>query len=330
MASMQRHFRGVPIQLGDSSAVPLAEVSNIVQVLRAGEFSHPEYGDFKVSTEDLAAMVRNFDERVRGTDIAIDFAHESEHEAAGWIQKLYLKENGTELWAEVKWTPTGQKALVDREYRYLSADFAFAYRHNETKSEYGPTLFGAGLTNRPFVKNMAAVVELNEGKGNMQMDDKKIQDMEKELADLKKEKESRDVEFAEMKKKLSEYEASNKKSEEEKLAAETKVAEMKRTEGFNKLLTEGRACEAQRESYMSGDMDAYAAAYVPVNLDEKGHGKGADKSVKTDAQDEVLELANKLVASEKIGLDRAISRVLSERKDLNEKYIGETSVAVKA
>ena len=71
---------------------------------------------------------------------------------------IYLSENGEELWATVDWTEGGEKSVRRKEYRYLSADFQFNYTDNETLQEYGPTLFGAGLTNRPVVKGMAPTI----------------------------------------------------------------------------------------------------------------------------------------------------------------------------
>lgn len=318
---MLKVFRSVPIQLGEFSVIPESEIAPNVQILRVGKFIHPEYGEFSISQTDLQNMVRNFQEKVRGTDIAIDFAHESEKEAAGWIQAIFLNEDQTELWGTVKWTPIGRQALVDREYRYLSADFTYNYLHNEDLKEYGPTLFGAGLTNRPFVKNMAPVIELTEGKGKkMDEKDKLIAELKKQIEELKAGGGKMEVELADMKKQLDDYVCAAKKS-----AAEKKMSEMKAD--FDLLLTEGKACEAQREHFMSGDAIAYAKAAQPVKLSEVGSAAPAKAEItKENVQEEISKLAKKLAEEKKIGLAEAIGQVLHANKDLNEKYIESTKL----
>lgn len=146
----------IAIQLSEN------EVSDLVQLFRTGTFYHSEYGQFQIKPEDLKTMEHNFKNKVRGIDIAIDYKHDSEDIAAGWIQSLELSNDGTELWAKVDWTPQGKKVLSEKEFRYLSPDFTFNYQDNESLKKFGPVLLGAGLTNRPTIKNMEPVVELSE------------------------------------------------------------------------------------------------------------------------------------------------------------------------
>lgn len=160
-------FRSLPLRLSevdkdlDSDGIPRK-----VQLLKCGTYAHPDYDDpLEITPEFLSSLVATFAENARGIDLAIDYSHDSEDIAAGWITNLLLSDNGLELWAEVDWTPPGREKLKNKEFRYLSADFAWAYQDNETLQEFGPTLFGAGLTNRPFVKRMSPALELTEGKG---------------------------------------------------------------------------------------------------------------------------------------------------------------------
>lgn len=323
---MQKIFRTPAIQLGEFDFQPTAEISQEIQLLRSGVFDHPLYGTFEVRRSDINSMVKNFQEKVRKIDIAIDFSHESEKEAAGWIQSLIAKENdngGTELWATVKWTPAGKQALVDRHYRYMSADFSYEYADNETKQEFGPTLFGAGLTNRPFVKGMAPVIELSEGKGTEMEDKKKIEQLTAQVGDLLKAKEASDAKLSELETKLTEQESNAKKAAEEKAAAEKKLAEKEQEEKFNKLLSSGLACEAQRASYMSGNFDEYTKLAQPVKLSTEGTEQVPAEGAKDPeaVQAEVLKLAEeKIKADSKLSMKAAISSVLLERKDLAEVY----------
>ncbi len=104
-------LRSVPIVLSENSLTPQNEVPNIIQILRVGTFHHPQYGTFEVTSQHLADMVKNWKEKVRGVDVAIDYAHESDKVAAAWIEDLYLagENNNTELWAKPKWTPAGKQ-----------------------------------------------------------------------------------------------------------------------------------------------------------------------------------------------------------------------------
>jgi phage I-like protein len=143
-------------------------VPNQVQVLRTGKFNHPQYGKFDITTQVLSDMVQNFAANVRGVDLAFDYFHDSDKEAAAWVSQLYLTEDGQELWAVVEWTPTASQKLSDRELRYFSPDFAFKWTDPESGVSYNNVLFGGGLTNRPFVKEMKAIVA-NENKGENNM-----------------------------------------------------------------------------------------------------------------------------------------------------------------
>jgi phage I-like protein len=82
-------------------------------------------------------------------ELAIDFDHAIDlaakdgrrAPAAGWISALEVRDDG--LWAKVAWTPLGQAAIANREYRFLSPVF--------THSKDGEVLrvLRASLTNNP-------------------------------------------------------------------------------------------------------------------------------------------------------------------------------------
>lgn len=202
----------VVIKLNDiSTGEPV--VPPRIQVLRTGTFTDPRYKTFEITAAHLLAMKKNFDDKVRGVDIAVDYSHENMDEAAGWIQEVTLEEHEgeTQLWATVKWTKAAELCLSDKEYRYVSAEFMLDYVDNETQKHYGPCLLGAGLTNRPVIKEMNPVIELQEGKGKkMAQDPKKVPPGKDDVSD-----EDKDKKIAEMEEKLAEY------AEKEKLAEGT-------------------------------------------------------------------------------------------------------------
>lgn len=179
-------FRAPPIAIRLTESDEGIHVPSEIQLFKTGSFKRlnpkGKWETFDITREHLEEMVENFSEGVRGVDIAIDFGHRSDEEAAAWVRGLEIREVGKEcqLWAEVEWTTDGYAAVSGKKFRYFSPDFAFSYTDNETGEKYGTILFGGGLTNRPVIKNMAPAVELTE------VDDmaKKTKITPKKIADL--------------------------------------------------------------------------------------------------------------------------------------------------
>lgn len=318
--------------------------SPIVQVLRVGKFNHPKYGEFEITPTVLSEMKSNFDNKIRGVDIAFDYFHNSDQEASGWPNELFLTEDGSELWARVDWTPTAQKKLQEREIRYFSPDFAFEWQDPETGITYNNVLFGGGLTNRPFVKDMAAIVaaeerdlmtllelekkllKLSEDQGDLATKHAALQaahsQLQGEHAELKKklgevpppaapkpvvppaapadggegdDMEKMKAELAETKKKLAEYAEKSKADQEAKQMAEKETK-------FTVLLTEGKACAAQKEAFMKNDMESFVKLAEKVNLSGQGSSSGAND---TGGRDErIIKLAE-----EKMKADPKLSKI---------------------
>jgi hypothetical protein len=113
-----------------------------------------------------------------------------------------------------------------------------------------------------------------------------------------------------------EIELANTKKELAEIKSKLTLAE--KSGEFAKLLSEGKAVEAQREAFISGDMKSFIEKSVPVKLAETGHS--AKPPVESgDAQEEVLSLAKKLSEEKKIGIKEAISAILKTNNKLAEK-----------
>jgi len=132
-----------------------------LQVLPEGRFKHPLYGDLDFTEQTLRAMQRNFDRKVLGIDIAVDENHDRSR-ALGWFRGLKHRKNhdmnGVQyagLFAEVEWTDEGRSLLERDIYRYFSAEVG-SFTGPDGK-KYPNIVFGGGLTNRPFFKQMPAV-----------------------------------------------------------------------------------------------------------------------------------------------------------------------------
>ena len=345
-------FRALPIQIKLSEDASGTKVPDRVQVIRCGDFDAGAQGKITITPEILLAFKKNFDAKVRKIDLAIDYAHDSNLEAAAWIKGVTLSDDGQSLWLDVEWTPRGEKTLADKEFRYLSADFTFNYEDNETKTAYGPTLLGAGLTNRPVIKGMEPVVQLSEEK-QMDPKDKKIEELEAQVAELQKKLETQAGEnpppakkkkdasadntdatddadgdgdeatlamknkMAAMQSKLDEY------AEKEKKAAEEKACAEKKSE-FEKMLSEGKCVEAQRESFMKNDMAEFLKNQMPVKFSEIGHGKsqkdGEGAGSDDTATGKIMSMAKKLSEEKKIDLSTAIAQVRRENTKLAEEH----------
>lgn len=156
------HAPLIEVKLGEAVDEGSAPVATRVELIRCGKFSHPQYGVLNITPAVCKSFVKNFSERKRKIDLAIDYSHDNESIAAGWIKSVSFDESTKSVWAEVKWTPKGSKVLSEREFRYLSAEFHLNHKDAESGEVHGPTLLGAGLTNRPFIKGMEPVVPLSE------------------------------------------------------------------------------------------------------------------------------------------------------------------------
>lgn len=293
-------------------AITLSEdlkVPEVIQLLRTGSFE-----DLDITKEILSNLKKNFDEKVRGYDdgkLPIDYFHENEKIAAGWIQSLTISADGTELWAEVKWTPGGAKKISEGELRYVSVEFSFDYKDNESGKKFGPTLFGAGLTNRPYVKSMAPIVEFSENKNKEKLK-MTLEEAKKKIEELEEINGKMEKELSDMKSKYAEN--------------EKKMAENEKAGKFNKLLSDGKVVEAQRDAFMSDDMVKFSELAQNLNLDPKGTSDQGKGEPIENAQEKILELSEKMANELKISMNEAMVRILKSNKELAEKYINETSV----
>lgn len=122
-----------------------------VQLLPFGEVK-PQDSRKGWTVKDIASIIS-----ASASPLAIDYDHgtdrehaaESNSRAAGWMTEL--KDGGPAgepgLWAKVDWTPSGGKAIAEREYRYISPVFM----HDKQTHEVTRVL-RAALTNNPALE----------------------------------------------------------------------------------------------------------------------------------------------------------------------------------
>lgn len=142
--------------LVDLDAMEAGEPASQIQILRTGIWEHPVFGTIEITEQTLQDFVDNFYAGLPGTDIAVDQSHQPDQGAAGWFRDLYKR--GTELWADIGWTPMGVQLIRDEIFRYFSPEFDVVYTDAETGEKTKNVLRGGGLTNRPFIRGMAPVM----------------------------------------------------------------------------------------------------------------------------------------------------------------------------
>lgn len=158
--------------------------------------------------------------------------------------------------------------------------------------------------------------------GNTYMDpkDQKIAELEKELAALKAKMASEASAEGDQGAQLAQMKADNAKmcSEvkalQDKVDASEKAVKLAEKESkFTVLLSEGKACVAQKEAFMAGDMEKFVALSQPMNLNPKGNG--GEASGTTDREERIIKLAEeKVKANPKLDYGVAMSQANKEIK----------------
>lgn len=127
-----------------------------LQIMAAGDFTDPRYGDFSITTALMDEIVANFEALPNAVPLDYDhsLANGGGTRAAGWVYGL--ERRGTELWAEVALTAAAVQAVRDGEFRFLSPEFTTEYIDKHGTS-IGAALLAVALTNRPFLTGMQEI-----------------------------------------------------------------------------------------------------------------------------------------------------------------------------
>jgi phage I-like protein len=143
----------------DLAGLQLSEGRTWLHAMPVGEYSHPVWGKIPFTPERLFRFADNVKNRVRGIDPDIDYDHKQDpakgNKAAGWIKGAEARGDG--LWIDVEFTNEAIRAINEKEYKYLSPEFKDEWAHERTGQKYKDVLFGAALTNRPFLKDLLPI-----------------------------------------------------------------------------------------------------------------------------------------------------------------------------
>jgi hypothetical protein len=150
--------------------------STRLELLRSGIWNHPWYGAIAFDKKYFMNCVQNFVNDVLHRDISFDAQHMPWFGAVAWVTKLSVRRrkffDNKSRWvltADVEFTKDGEDMIRQKRFKYFSSEVHDNYREQEingddndnSMKEYGPTLMGGGVTNRPYISGMLAV-ELSE------------------------------------------------------------------------------------------------------------------------------------------------------------------------
>ena len=187
-----------------------AAASSWIQAMPLGKYSHPVYGEINITPEKVARFADNVNRKVRGTDLDIDYDHkEYNGEAAGWVKQAEPRTDG--LWILVEWTAKAWEAIKSKAYRYFSPEFDDEWSNPKTGEKYTDVLFGGGITNRPFLKDILPL-NLSEKFSELEGEKNMTPEQIKELFALLGLEDGAD--FETMKAKFAELAAKNENAEE--------------------------------------------------------------------------------------------------------------------
>lgn len=148
------------------------------ELLKVGMWRTPYHGDIMIMPEDITAYIDNYKAGigVSGNNklkLPINYAHESWEKAAGWFVPAASADGLTLMATEVDWTPAAAQALIDGEWKCISAEFCPAGRGGwidplDDDNCVENVLTGAALTNIPLFSIlepvMASAIAANDDK----------------------------------------------------------------------------------------------------------------------------------------------------------------------
>lgn len=220
---------GLPVALSDK------EGRFIYNLLPVGEFYDKRYGRISITQSEIQQMADNFGKRP-AYEVPVKIGHSDGAKSPGKVIGVEAKPEGLEITMLVD--DETAKAINDKQYRYMSAEFDEDYHDKKTGDKVGAVLLGAALVNQPahpYVVPLVLADDINPPKPASEKpetkSERKDEDMS-ELEELKAQKAQLESELKTLReqseanaKKLSDIEAQNKALLEEKERAENAANE---------------------------------------------------------------------------------------------------------
>lgn len=129
-----------------------------LHAMPVGTYDHPVYGELTFTSERIERFADNVKNNVRQIELDLDYNHKQDAskgaKAAGWIKDAEARGDG--LWIGVSFTDAAKAEIRAGEWKYLSPEFQDTWTDAKGNT-YKDVLLGAGLTNRPFLKDLLPI-----------------------------------------------------------------------------------------------------------------------------------------------------------------------------
>ena len=229
------------IEGGPPVALSEQQTQFIYNLLPVGHFYDKRYGEVWVTPEKLNQMEKNFG-KYPAYEVPVKIGHGDGAKSPGKVKGL-----------EITMTVDAEtaKAINDKQYRYMSAEFDENYQDKETGEFVGAVLLGAALVNQPANPYMEPLVLVDDIEAKTDKGGK---------IDMN--------EVEELRKQLAEKEAQLKLAQEENEAGKKSLADL---EAQNKALIEERerADNAKNEAEVKAFSDKWTAQGIPPAVIEQ-------------------------------------------------------------
>lgn len=266
---------GLPIALSE------AEGRFIYNLLPVGEFYDKRYGRVSITQSRIQQMADNFG-KCPAYEVPVKIGHSDGAKSPGKVIGVEAKPEGLEITMLVD--DDTARAINDKQYRYMSAEFDEDYHDKKTGEKVGAVLLGAALVNQPANPYVAPLVladdinpqditQKNFQKGN-DHNMNEVEDLKLQLSDEKAQRSNLSDELKkvqenlhEANKRLTELEEQNKALIAERERAENSANEAEVTALCDKWTAQGvppviiekvkplLLCKSSRTIKLSDDSD---------------------------------------------------------------------------
>lgn len=152
-----------------------------IEALPSRIYHTPQYGPVEITKDKLARFVTNFNNNVRGQEVATDFDHGMDrakgNQASGWYREFAVRPSLSDptnqsLFARIELTDDAAKELREKKWKYFSLEWDDDWMDNQGVT-HSDVVIGGGFTNRPIAKNVMPINFSEEMWEELDFDEKK-------------------------------------------------------------------------------------------------------------------------------------------------------------
>ena len=282
-----------------------------MELLPEGEWKHESApgGILKVPLSLMQEFIKNFQDRICGEKLPLDYGHEPDDKAApGWITNLKITKNedgGQSIFATLDITdPEAQENIQNGSLCYISPQLILGWEDPENGETYN-VIRSAALTNYPYIKNMRKIIANFE----------EIRETSEEVKNMMTEEQ--------IKTKMAEIEAKEKElgTKETKITAKENELTTKEAE-----LSEKETSIAERETKLKegeGSLETAQAEFKKESekKDDEEDEKGDEDDGKVKALSEKVETLTTDKEKDKVAFKAVVEELNNVTHELREKKV---------